>query len=387
VTTNEDIIAAFEQSWSQRSKQPPTLREFIGEHSPTEDCIVELVLIDLEFRWRQTRLSVPPSDALGGQPRLEDYQRQLDLREMPAFAIAEEYRSRTLWGDRPEHAHFVDRFPRAAAELLQLLPSVDSELRADRESTQHLPTFTLAAKQPDPRAPLPYSDFVLEQMLGQGGFGKVYRARQISLNRDVAVKALLKSRQFDSVAVDGFIQEAQILARLRHPAIVGVHGLGRFPGGGFFLVMDFIDGPNLSEQIVQSTLNLDEKLALIAAVAEAVHYSHTQGIVHCDLKPCNILLDKNGSPYVSDFGLAKLRSDERSVGGTPAFMAPEQLDPGIGETTALTDVFGIGRIMVTLLGDAGDRDLEAISDRCLAHNPSDRFPTAAAVAESIRLHE
>ncbi len=240
------------------------------------------------------------------------------------------------------------------------------------------------------QAPLKYSDYILEQLLGSGGMGKVYRATEKKTGKIVAVKALHKSRQSDVRAVSQFVQEAQILAKLRHPNIVGVQGLGQFPGSGFFIVMDFVDGVDLQTRLDTGPLPLNETISIVKVVAQAVGHAHENGIVHCDLKPGNVLLDKNGQVSVTDFGFAFLVTDSpattaNSVGGTVGYMAPEILSLQ-SQPTPTADIYALGVLLWTL--STGElpkdscfhgKDKEAlvpmarIVRTCLAVDPSHRY--------------
>ncbi len=228
-----------------------------------------------------------------------------------------------------------------------------------------------------------YGDIVLERQLGEGGMGKVYRARRRG-GGPVAVKLLRKPLRSHAPAAARFQHEAALLARLRHPGIVAVRGLGRLPDGGHFLVMDLVEGSDLARR---ETATVAEGLGWVADAADAVEHAHRQGIVHCDLKPSNLLLDRDGRVRVTDFGLARSFADEDlPVGGTPGFMAPEQLDPAVGPISPRTDVFGLGAVLRTLL--AGRRDVpaavDAICRRCLAPEPEGRFASAAELAAALR---
>lgn len=154
------------------------------------------------------------------------------------------------------------------------------------------------------KTPLAFSDYALEKLIGAGGMGKVYRARDKRTGRPVAFKALHKSLQSDQRAIAQIVQESEILARLRHPNIVGVHGLGRFPSGGYFIVMDFIKGSDLQARLKTGTLSIAEAVSIVKSIAGAVQHAHDHGIVHCDLKPGNILIDEEGHVFVTDFGFA-----------------------------------------------------------------------------------
>lgn len=199
--------------------------------------VLQLVAVDIEYRWLPNGMDIATNDPLGTKPHLARYIAQFEtlgsIEGLPTWLLAEEYHVRQLWGDRPSHDRFLAEHPAHVAELLTELVRIDRELAAD-ESGVIQPRQPFRTIEADPRAPLPYSDYLIQQHLGTGGMGKVYRATQRSLGRSVAIKALRKSRQDDPLAVEQFLQEARIVGQLRHSNIVGVHGLGRFPGVGFF---------------------------------------------------------------------------------------------------------------------------------------------------------
>jgi serine/threonine protein kinase len=220
--------------------------------------------------------------------------------------------------------------------------------------------------------------------------GKIYRATQLSTNKTVAIKALPRSRQADINAVEKFLQEAQILGHLRHPNIVGVQGVGRFPGGGYFFAMDYIDGADLQSQIEKQPLPIEEALSVVRTVSRAVAYVHEQGVIHGDLKPANVLVDREGQVFVTDFGLAQfssLKPDQQPwiVGGTAGYVAPE-VRVGGRLPTEQSDVFGLGALLWALVtGEVprapliAPRNAEvpeailAVCGRCLEDNPHERF--------------
>lgn len=258
--------------------------------------------------------------------------------------------------------------------------------------------------QPEPHAPLRYSDYLLEQLVGAGGMGKVFRAREKRTGRTVAIKTLHKSRQTDERAIALFVQEAQVLARLRHPGIVGTHGLGRFPGGGYFLALDFIAGRDLQTRLAGGPVPLNEALRIASEVAAAVQYAHEQGVVHCDLKPGNVLLDQQGHVFVTDFGFAYLVADaaataRRLLGGTTGYVASEVLRGS--PPTPAADVYALGSLLWALAtGDTradsvGDlernpvsRSLWAVIERCLAADPERRYRSMNDLAADLqRLRE
>ena len=202
-------------------------------------------------------------------------------------------------------------------------------------------------------APLQYSEYVLAKLLGSGGMGKVFKARNRRTGETVAIKALHKARQSDKRAVSRFAQEAQVLAKLRHPNIVGVEGLGRFPGGGYFMAMEFVDGVDLQSRLDSEVLSIREALTIINDVASAIGHAHENGIIHCDLKPANVLQRTDGTILVTDFGFAFLlpsraASVSNSVGGTAGYIAPEVLS-GSGYPTSASDIYSLGVLLSVLV--------------------------------------
>jgi eukaryotic-like serine/threonine-protein kinase len=254
----------------------------------------------------------------------------------------------------------------------------------------------------DSLAPLPYNDFVLERLVGAGGMGKVYRALQQSTGAYVAIKALLKSRQMELRAVEKFLQEGQILSTLHHPNIVGFKGIGRFPGGGFFLAMAFVDGKDLQSQITTVPLNSVRAAHVVRDVAVAIAHAHSKNIVHGDLKPANVILDQTGQVVVTDFGLAQFVAQKDKpnrptwlVGGTVGYIAPEVLASGTSPTIA-ADIYGLGALLFALstgrppqrpfslsTDDEVTAEISQICARCLEIDPSARHRSANQLVEQL----
>lgn len=263
---------------------------------------------------------------------------------------------------------------------------------------------------PDNRELLSYGDVVLVRQLGEGGMGKVYRATLRNSDQPVAVKLLRKPLRQDRRFAARFLEEVRLLRRLRHPGIVSVLGLGRLPDGGHFLVMELVEGSDLARQIRAGPIRVEQALCWVAEAADAIEHAHRQGVVHCDLKPGNLLLDRDGHVRVTDFGLARSLEGggPAEAGGTEGFMAPEQADAALGPIGPATDVHGLGAVLYALLTGrapcAGcDRGayrhtgpslsqlkarvpgkVAALCRRCLARNPMRRFASAFEVARAIR---
>ncbi len=255
--------------------------------------------------------------------------------------------------------------------------------------------------------------FVLVRELARGGMGAVWIAESQALGRQVAIKVLLEgaSEQIE----DRFEIEAVTGARLQHPNVVAVHEVG-VEEGRAYLVMDLVDGETLEARVRRDgPLAEEEALGLLIPVARAVEYAHGEGVLHRDLKPSNVLVNQDGRPQITDFGLAKdLRAEgglteTGSVMGTPAYMSPEQANGEVADTRS--DVYALGAILYTLLcGSAPFKgqpiqivhavltkppkppsllrkgltpDLEAICLVCLEKDPAHRYPTAAAFADDL----
>src|ERR1051325_10002783 len=248
-------------------------------------------------------------------------------------------------------------FPRCP---MALNVATQTDLGADEPGSQ-------GAAKPPPPAPEEIAKFFpgydLLECLGRGGMGVVYKARQKSLNRLVALKILAREREKDAAFARRFAVEAETLARLSHPNIVTVHDFGQ-TDGLFYLVMEFVDGVSLRQLLQTGRVSPREALAIVPQVCDALQYAHDQGIVHRDIKPENILLDRQGRGKVADFGLARLMGAEveatsvssesataalslteaGKVMGTPQYMAPEQKDKP-GEVDHRADIYSLGVVL------------------------------------------
>jgi tetratricopeptide (TPR) repeat protein len=266
-------------------------------------------------------------------------------------------------------------------------------------------------------APRRLGDYELVELIGEGGTGVVYRARQLSLDREVAVKVLAAGPWASGEFIERFQREAQNAARMQHPNIVAIYEVCSEEDLHFFS-MQLMRGPSLAHEIRrQQRMPAQRAATLLRAVAEAVDYAHRLGVLHLDLKPGNVLLDENGDPHVADFGLARRIDDaidfeNAGMSGTPSYMAPEQVRADARAIAATTDVWGLGAILHELVtGEPPFRaasvrstlqlvedgvlrrprqavpalplDLEAIILRCLARDPAERYATARALADDL----
>jgi serine/threonine protein kinase len=193
----------------------------------------------------------------------------------------------------------------------------------------------------------------IKALVGQGGMGVVYRARQPRLDRDVALKLLPPEQTSDPSFAERFLREARAMARLAHPNIVAVHDFGE-SDGLCWLLMDFVDGVNLREALRAGGLPPEKALAVVPQLCNALQYAHDEGVVHRDIKPENVLLDRQGRVKIADFGLAKLGgpqdvtlTGERQVFGTPHYMAPEQMESAC-DVDHRADIYSLGVVAYEL---------------------------------------
>ena len=262
-----------------------------------------------------------------------------------------------------------------------------------------------------------FGHFELLEQAGRGGMGVVFKARQTDLERTVALKMILSSRLASPEEVRRFQQEAKAAARLRHPNIVGIHQVGQINGQHYF-TMDYIGGHSLAKLLEAGPLPPDQAAQCLLSVARAVHFLHDQGIVHRDLKPSNILLDERGQPFVTDFGLARVFSDDAArtetgaILGTPSYMAPEQARGDSAAISPRTDVYSLGAVLYEMLtgrppfreenqlntlmqvlegeptlpnrlNRGVPAELQRICMFCLEKSPAGRYASAAALADDL----
>ena len=270
---------------------------------------------------------------------------------------------------------------------------------------------------PSEEMPREFGDYELLEEIGRGGQGVVFRAWQRSLSRTVAVKIIGVGQFATNAHLRRLRREAEAAAKLNHPGIVPIYEVGERDGTNYFS-MRFVEGDRLDEVVSRGPVSARRAAELIAKVARAVHYAHEHGILHRDIKPGNILLDTNGEPHLTDFGLARLVEHGSTVTGslevmgTPSYMAPEQAVGNNAGVSRATDVYGLGAVLYELLTGhppfAGgttyetihllldseprqprswnrkiDRDLSAVCLKCLEKNPRYRYSSALELAEDL----
>jgi serine/threonine protein kinase len=261
-----------------------------------------------------------------------------------------------------------------------------------------------------------FGDYEILGEIARGFMGVVYRARQVNLNRPVALKMILAGQLASAEDVKRFYTEAEAAAALEHQGIVPIFEVGQHKGQHFFS-MGFVDGGTLADKIKAGSLPSREAALYTKKVAEAIAYAHSKGVIHRDLKPANILLDRNNEPKVTDFGLARIadtKSDLTRTGavmGTPSYMSPEQA-AGKNEVGPSADIYSLGALLYALLTGRPpfqssnvfdtimqvierdpvsprqldpkiDRDLETICLKCLSKSLAQRYPSADALSEDL----
>jgi serine/threonine protein kinase len=293
----------------------------------------------------------------------------------------------------------------------------------DCASETGAPTADLTGEMPPkPRSLIgaSFGDYELLEEIGRGGMGIVFKARQKSLDRIVALKMLLHEQFQDPVRLARFLTEARTIAGLGHPNIVNVFQVGQSIYGHFF-AMEYIDGQTL-EAVIREKQQTPSPWAvsLLMIVGEAVHHAHGKGIIHRDLKPANIMIDRFRRPIVMDFGIAKFLgkaswlTQEGAILGTPAYMAPEQAGEDLNQVGPASDVYSLGAILYALLTGKPPyeaatplqtvlkvidgplpppprslradvpAELDRICMKCLSKHPADRSPTVRALVDELR---
>ncbi len=350
---------------------------------------------------------------------LDDVQDELSPRDQRLWQALEELRA---GGPRPSDSRFADvaaRFPDLADELRALWITAGM---ADEAADL---TLTGDDADTDGALPLPdrMGDYELQGEIGRGGMGAVLKARQVSLDRTVALKVILGGAFATAEDLQRLRTEATAAARLNHPNIVPVYDVGEHDGQPFF-TMQYIVGQTLAERLLQGPLSSRAAAELLLPVAEAIGEAHRHGILHRDIKPSNILIDRNGTPFVTDFGLAKRVSGVRpgdgvtatgAVLGTPGYMPPEQAAGRISDIGRTSDVYSLGAVLYAMvtgrapfqaaspidtilmvleqevvppraLNPQLDPELEMIALKCLQKPADLRYDSADQLADDLRAY-
>ncbi len=370
-----------------------------------------------------------------------------DDRDELLFALLEQLIASSRDGRMPDFAAVTHEHSELESELRELWATAmiaEDFGSLSRSSLSQMPVVIDGVATPAPASfPRRVGDFELLEEIGRGGMGVVYRATQLSLSRTVALKMILPGRLASATDLSRFRAEAEAAAKLKHPHVVSVHEVGELDGQPYFS-MPLIEGTTLAKRLADGPLPPRDAAELLVPICRAVAAAHRHGILHRDLKPSNILIDHEGRPYVTDFGLAKRlhqhdapasghssdaknhslarRADADSAAnltatgailGTPSYMAPEQAAGQRGEVGPASDVYSLGAILFSMLtgrppfqaaspvdtilqvleqdpipprvlNPNADPDLELIALKCL-QKPSDlRYATADALADDLQ---
>lgn len=346
----------------------------------------------------------------------------MDDREQRVDQAIAEFLTAAAAGTAPPRAQFLAQHPDLAESLAAFLDDHEKMDRALRPAEQD-PAFapTLAPGEPKPADGTLgriryFGDYELVEEIARGGMGVIFKARQVSLNREVALKMILAGQLASPAEIQRFRTEAEAAANLDHPHILPIYEVGSHDGQHYFS-MKLIDGGNLADHLAELRCQPRQAVSLLARCARAVQFAHERGVLHRDLKPANILIDRAGQPYISDFGLArKVEGDSRltqtgAIVGSPSYMPPEQARAEKQLTTA-ADVYALGAILYELLtgqppfrgptvldtvmqvmekepapprqlDPRADADLAIIALKCLEKEPGRRYPSAAALADDL----
>jgi len=357
--------------------------------------------------------------------RAEDVLRELDPKYLPRFAREQEVQP----SPTPLlHDASLARL-RGTESVLAFDPSVPSLLPSPGDSLPQEP----APLTQVPEHPSRIGDYDILEVIGMGGMGVVYKARDRRLDRVVALKVLpfgtmdqvrrlllSGAASIEQQQLARFQTEARAVARLQHPNIVQIYDIGEHEGRPY-VALEFISAGSLADKLREELPALRAAADIVAKLARAVHHAHGQGVLHRDLKPSNVLLTPDGQPKIADFGLAKLQevpkqdpaaSQEGMILGTPSYMAPEQAAGDIKAIGPATDIYGLGAILYesltgrppfrgaspfetlsqlaagrivspVALNPAIDIDLSAICLKCLERDPQKRYPSAKELAEDL----
>ncbi|MEM8680314.1 MAG: serine/threonine-protein kinase, partial [Planctomycetota bacterium] len=371
------ICTEYEQHWQQNTPGP--LLEYLDQVRPEWRKELLRLLVDLDLDLRRQRDGEPPG-------------REYYVQELPGYT------------------KFLDQIWPPNGELD---PRASARAEGDSVNNDNVETVELQLTGGKGAAPAPgkIKRFQLIEKAGKGSFGTVYRAFDEQLKRDVAIK--ISHEASDS---DFELKEAQATSAFHHPALVPVYEVDRTDDGRMFIVSLYVHGTNLKKRLADHEYSLPEAVRLVAVVGEALHLAHQHGLVHRDVKPANILIDRRGEPLLTDFGLA-LRLEETGTGpklaGSPAYMSPEQARREGHLVDARSDVFSLCVVLyqmvtreVPFAGEPLEFLLEAIQEaqpipptqrnpqipkeleriilRGLARRARDRYATAGALVEDLR---
>jgi tRNA A-37 threonylcarbamoyl transferase component Bud32 len=417
----QQLVDRFEEAW--QSGQRPQINDFLPpEGLGRRAVLAELIHVDLERRLK-THEAVRVEQYLERYPELAADQAVVLNLLQSEFALRRRSELELSLDD------YLQRFPSLGEALLARLGAdqpPSSPLVSTIEENPTLPppgdgdqdAGTGSERTETSRAWPTVPGYEIVGELGRGGMGVVYKARQVKLNRLVAVKMILAGAHAGPEELARFRTEAEAIACLQHPHIVQIHEVGEQEGRRYFS-LEFVDGASLEKKINGTPWHGGRAAALVEILARAMHAAHQRGIIHRDLKPSNVLLTVDGTPKITDFGLAKRLNVERgqtqsgAILGTPSYMAPEQTESANKKVGPAADIYSLGAILYELLTGRPPfraetpwetvrqvvaeepvpprrmqmklpRDLETITLKCLHKEPAKRYASAQALADDLR---
>ena len=404
----------FEQSW--KSGAAPEICGYLERISKTARLALlgQLVPVDLEYRLQRGELPKADDYVQTGAEAVEVAKRELEKLDasgrlspkvISPIRPAAEMEDATLPPVRQSSSadEFATVIPMPKDDDATLAPAAGRENQSSPASAESRVRY--------------FGDYELLSEIARGGMGVVYKARQTNLNRVVALKMILAGQLASDEEVQRFRTEAEAAANLDHPGIVPIYEIGQHEGQHFFS-MGYVDGCSLADRVRNGPLPPKEAAELTKKIAEAIAFAHSRNVIHRDLKPANVLLDQNGEPKVTDFGLARKTDNDSgmtrtgAVMGTPSYMPPEQAAGKTSEVGPLSDVYSLGAILYCLLTGRPpfqaanpldtllqvmerepvsvsninpeiQRDLETICHKCLQKESAKRYAAAQELADDL----
>ncbi|WP_010585078.1 bifunctional serine/threonine-protein kinase/formylglycine-generating enzyme family protein [Schlesneria paludicola] len=420
----------FAKLW-QQGGDPPDIFRFLEEHGdlPVEDA-AEVCVIDQINRWRGG-IGLPVEEYVSRLPRLQQ------APDLTLKLVQAELLRRCDPRRKEDVDQFIRRFPQFTKEICDFAaggesPTIDplqignnhslDPTVAERPAKVEDPAFESRPTRDVSKAsgenalpsykPAYIGRYEIVRLLGDGGFGRVWLAKDGRLERNVAIKIPHRHRALQQKDIEGYLTEARILSSLQHHAIVSVFDCGKTDDGLWYVVSQYIDGCDLANKVKRTPLSVTASAELVISLAEALEHAHSHGVVHRDVKPANILIDGAGRPYLADFGIA-LREVDYGTGytmlGTLAYMSPEQCRGEGHLVDGRSDLFSLGIVFYELLtgqrpfsanrldssaatdpkpprqiDDAIPREIERICLKAMAYRVVDRYAKTIEMASDLR---
>jgi serine/threonine-protein kinase len=397
----------FEAAWS--NQEQPRIETFLERVPPENHAALLCELLQIELWWRRKD---SPS------PTLHDYQERFSEYRDAVQEAFDAFNVRTLGEQEQPTLPPSSESENGPTDLDVTLPASSNVASGGEDPTiaPHQPEGNEETAGVGDRVRY-FGDYELIDEIARGGMGVVFKARQVKLNRIVALKMILSGELAGEEEVKRFKTEAEAAANLDHPGIVPIYEIGVHNGQHYFS-MGFVEGQSLADRVKEGPIPPMEAAEIVKKVTEAIAYAHEKGVIHRDLKPANVLLDANGEPRVTDFGLAKqVESDSDltrtgAVMGTPSYMPPEQAAGNLSEIGPPSDVYSLGAVLYELLTGAPPfrggspletlmlvlenelvpprmlnptvpRDLAKICLKCLEKLPSERYANAEELSKDL----